>query len=473
MMQKVLNQKTSVQATEENEKLFKGIWIRWSALTGAERLICANIVLLPVWWIVGIINYMLPLLLLGLVFHDWRRYGKLRFKRPSMVVIAFLAYSLYEYIDRLFIFFNAYPSIDLPSDFVQNPNDLIRATIQLLTVPGLVWYIQSNKVNIRLQVVAWACSVSLIQMLLMWLFLQIFPINFGDTPPRTLYAFLTGKSPIYLEDQSALGMGASNYLIIKDTNEERYRFFFDHYQTCAVFVGFVGLLALDLKNRLWSLFLFIACCFLLQVTGARAVWIAFPPVVFIRFLYLSSKEKGAWLFFALFALISFLSLSFPPVTNLTFNTFKDTKQEIAESRAGSTEARSKVYQQTIKRIPDKIIFGHKVEGERATEGPTVHMWEDAPRIGSHSFILGKLLYQQGIVGTSLFAIFWILLNLWLYKTRASRPLCCLLFPLMLTISAPVSIIHLTMTTNTLLCMMLCKSKPLINSITRTRMKSYA
>ncbi|MGL5793734.1 MAG: hypothetical protein ACRC06_04885, partial [Waterburya sp.] len=49
------------------EKLFTGIFLRWRTLTPTEKLVCANIVLLPVWWLVGITNYLFLCLSLGIV----------------------------------------------------------------------------------------------------------------------------------------------------------------------------------------------------------------------------------------------------------------------------------------------------------------------------------------------------------------------------------------------------------------------
>lgn len=464
MMQQVLNQRTSVRATENSEKLFSGIWIRWSALRGEERLICANIVLLPVWWLAGITSYMLLFLLLGILFYDWRRYGKLRLKQPSWVVIALSAYHGYVYLDEWLLFLNAYPFVD---NYVPNLGNLVKATIQFFVLPILVWYIQSNKVKVRSEVIAWACSVSVVQMLLMWLCFNSIPWAF-DTPPRTLYAFLTGKTPNYIPGGEE-ALGAGNYLLVKDEEAGRFRFFFDHYQSCAAFLGFTGLLALDLKKRLWSVLLLVACCFLLTTVAARSVWIAFTLAVVIRYVY--SHAKQASLLFALIALISFVTLSLPPVTDLILNSFQETKQGLADARAGSTEARSIVYRETIKRIPDRPIFGHKVEGERILVGSTTNLWGGTvPPIGSHSFILGKLLYQKGLVGTSIFATFWILLFVWLYKTRISRPLCCLFAPFMLTIMSSFTVMQSMMTVTTLLCMVM--HKPIKNSFSTRRINSH-
>lgn len=448
MTQKLLYSKISLPKIKD-ERLFSGIWLRWNALTKAEQFICANIVFFPVWWMIGIIAHMFTIFLLIALFQEWRQYGRIKFKTPHLFVIAFFAYYFYDYLDTWLIYFDLYPSINLPSTWTRNPNNLVKATLQF-SLPCLIWYLQSHNIKVRKEPIIWACSVSVVIMLMMWVGVEFAMPTAFNSPPRTLYAILTKKNPVY-EYGSAMGDGAGNYLLIKE--EGRYRFFFDHYQTCAIFLGFVGLLALDLKNRLWSILLLIACCFLMGVTGARAVWIAFAPAVFLHLLLNSFKTKGIWLLFAGLALCSFIFLSLPFVTNLALDTVQGTKQSIAMARPGSTEARSKVYQETLNKIPEKPIFGYKVEGEEARQGPSLYT-EGGPAIGSHSFILGTLFYQKGILGATLFGTFWVSLFFWMYQTRRGRPLSCFLILIMLTITSSVSIIHLTMTTSVLLCMVI-------------------
>ena len=450
-MTQILTKQNYPQPQPPPEKLFKGVFLRWTALTLSEKVVCANIVLISVWWFVGITKYMLLFLSLGIVFYEQRRYGRVRLKSPSLVVITLFAFYAYGYIDNFLISFDAYPSIDIPPGLEFNPNSRIKSLFSF-AVPFLVWYIQSNKVRVRLEVVVWACSVTIIQMLLGWLTIQFAFPGIIENPPRTLYALLTGKGRFNPEDVNGWG----NYLVFYGFyhNEVgRVRFFFDHYQTAATFLGFTALLAFDLKNRLWSLLLIVACCFLLNLAAARAIWLAFLPAVFVRFCYIWLKARSGWLFLALFAIVSFSTLSIPPVTNAILNVYTDTQELVGNARAGSTEARGKVYRETLERIPDKIIFGHKVPGPIARKGPTVFV-EEPPRIGTHSFILGDLLYQKGMVGTGLFATFWASLIMWLYNTRVDRPLGCFLVLLMLTLTSVVSIIHFTMVTSTLLCMII-------------------
>ena len=449
-MIQILTRQNYPQPQLPPEKLFTGIFLRWSALTLTEKVVCANIVLLPVWWYVGLTSYMLLFLSLGIVFYEWRHYGRVRLKRPSWAVIALFAFYAYGYVDTVMLSLDAYPSIDIPPDLELNPNSSIKSLFPF-AVPFLVWYIQSNNARVRLEVVAWAGSVSVIQMLLGWLIFQFAFPGWIDHPPRTLYAILTGKKSFTPGDVGGWG----NYLAFYD--EDRVRFFFNHYQATAGFLGFVSLIAVELKNRLWSCLLLAGCIFAIILIGSRSVWLALPAALSIRFFLTLVKLRLTALVFALLAIFSFASLSLTPVTNMMFATYTDTASAVANARAGSTESRSKTYRATLKRIPDKPIFGHKVEGEPATEGPTV--WAEGARIGSHSFILGSLLYQKGFLGMGMFATFWVSLLVWFYETRRGRPMCWFPILALFSLQSAVTILQFSMITGTLLCMLICQPNP--------------
>ena len=461
-MTQIITKQSYPQPQPPPDKLFTGIFLRWTALTVTEKVVCANIVLLPVWWYVGITQYMLLFLSLGIAFYEWRCYGRVRLKRPSLVVLALFAFYAYGYVDNFLISFDAYPSIDIPPDLELNPNSRIKSLFGF-AIPFLVWYVQSNKVRVRLEVVAWAGSVSVIQMLLGWLIFQYAFPGWVDHPPRTLYAILTGKGRFNQENTSGLG----NYLRffeLRQDNAIRVSFFFAHYQAAAAFLSLVSLIALELKNRLWSCLLLLGCIFGLILIGSRSVWLALPVALFIRFFLSLVQLRLTALVFALLAIFSFASLSLTPVTNMMFAAYTDTSSAVANVRAGSTEARSKVYKATLKRIPDKPIFGHKVEGPPAREGPSVFV-SDPPRIGSHSFILGSLLYQKGLLGLGLFATFWASLLGWFYQTRRERPMCWFPILALFTLQSAVTILQFSMVAGTLLCM-------LIRQPNQTKLKTY-
>ena len=428
------------------EKLFAGISIRWCALTPAEKVVCANIVLLPVWWLIGITNYLLLFLALGIIAGEWWHSRKLSLKRPSWAVIALFTFYAYDLLDTLLITLDVYWTIDVPTDLTINPNNVVKTAFQF-SIPFLVWYIQSNNVKVRLEVVAWAGSVSAIQMLFGWLLVQFAFPSWIDNPPRNLYAVLTGKGSFNPEDVG----GWTNYLAFYD--EERVRFFFGHYQAAAAFLGFVSLVAVDLKNRLWSCLLLATCALLLILIGSRSVWLSLPVALAIRLFLTAIKLRLTALVFAFLAFFSFVTLSLTPITDMIFATYTDTAEAVAEARAGSTEARSKVYKATLAQIPERPIFGHKVQGPPAIGGASVFVTVP-PRIGSHSFVLGDLLYVKGAVGMMIFASFWASLIAWFYQTRHTRPICWFPILALFTLQSVVTIIQFTMVICTLLCMLL-------------------
>lgn len=434
---------SSVQKVQE-ESLFSGIWIRWHTLTMAERVVCANVALLSVWWLLGFYSYIPQIFVVGIALYDWRRYGRLRLKRPSLTVIALFAFCTYNYIDIFFLFFDAYPSIDVPPQFAVRPTELVTSAFGF-ALPCLIWYIQSNNIRVRLEVVAWACSVSIVQMLLIWLVVPLVP-GFFEHPPRSLFGILTGKKIGWIP-----GDDGNSYLLFQV--QGRLRAFFGHTQASAAFFGLAGLVALDLKNRRWSLLLLVACSYLLILTETRSVWIVFPAMLFLRMWFTVGKVGGSWFLCTLIALVSFITLSLPSVTDLLVNTYTGTATAVDHVRPASTEDRGTIYVKTIERIPDKLLFGHKVLGESATgQGPGRNV------IGSHSFILGSLLYQQGLVGTGLYYTYWASLIIWFYNTRIGRPACCFLVLLMFTLIPSVTVLQWTITTGTLLCMLIRRPK---------------
>lgn len=441
---------SSVQA--EDESLFSGIWIRWCALSAAERSVCAIIVLLPLWWVIGLVRYIPEFLTLGIILYDWRRYGRLRLKRPSLAVAALFAYYGIAYAGEFLLFFDAHPLAVLPLDAGREPIELFEGAFSVLLLPFLVWYIQSNNIRVRLEVVAWACSVSVVQMLATWFFVQFVFFDSFYNPPRTLLGLLSGKSTQYYR-----GIGNASYLILYRPNDKaiagmaRFYSFFYHPEYFGLFVGAVSLLALDIKNRLWSLLLFGASVFLIGLSGTRAVWVAFPVVLLISSVFATTKFGGFRFAFTLIAVMSFVILSLSPVTDLILNTSTNTATFISEFRGKSTEARTAAYVETLDRVldnPVNFIFGHEISGPNPTTlGGGVE-------IGSHSFILGSLLYKGGLLSTGFFMTFWVSLSMWLYRTRMGRPKCCFLILVLLSITFVTMLLGYVAPMIILLCMVL-------------------
>ncbi|MGB7415470.1 MAG: O-antigen ligase family protein, partial [Thermosynechococcaceae cyanobacterium] len=300
--------------------------------------------------------------------------------------------------------------------------------------PGIiVWFVQSKNIRVRLNVVAWAFSVLVGLIFLLWLWIYFIGHQGAYNPPQSLFGLLTGKSKLYVN-----GAGNSNYLIPYRHDDSslpglvRFVSFFHGPESFALVTGFVSLLALDLKNRAWSFTLLSSAIVLLLLSGTRSAWIAFAIVFCIWYLIKVGKTGSViWLCAAL-AAVTFTVFCVPPVTNLVLGTVQNTAQTTAELRADSTEVRAEIYRQTLDGISNspesKFWLGHVIEGETVLPG-----YEPAT-VGSHSFYLGSLLYRQGIVGTIIFAVFWGSWVQWLYRTKTDRCLASFLIIVLFSVT---------------------------------------
>lgn len=396
-----------------------GIWIKWSALTQSERVVCAGIVLIPLWWVIGW-TYTFLLVVLGIFSYEVMFQGSLRLQRPSLIVVSAVAFGLQR----------------LVTEYINSPAYSLNALMYLINTWicfGLIlWYIESKNIRVRLEVLAWACSVLVIQMLLLWIVIYFGFKEPYYTPPRSLFALLTNKGERFIP-----GSGFSNYLLPYWPDDKlpggmaRFGFFFPVPEAFATVVCFIILLALDIKNRLWSVLLFSSSIFLLFLSGTRALWFILPIVLGIRYVFIFGKVWGPSLVYAFIAIVSFVMLSLPPVTDFATETYTTTTETASNLRQDSTEVRTKIYTRTLDAIvsePDKLILG------RGVPGPTVLPGYEPARLGTHSFILGTLLYRCGLLGTGIFLTFWVSLFLKYYKTRETRPICSLLVILYITIS---------------------------------------
>jgi O-Antigen ligase len=388
---------------EDDTSPLQGYGIRWKTLTRAEQVVCTGIVLIPLWWALGW-TWTLFTLLVGIAIHDLFHHGSLRLKHPTLETIALLAFGFYFFINS-----NLKTAVLSPSS--------LGLPISLWISGGLaLWYIQSNNIRVRPQVMAWAFSISIVQMIAFWLVIHFVLSEPSYTPYRTLFGLLTDKGEKFIP-----GVGNANYMNPYAPYDRglggfaRFSFFFAHASTCAMLVGFAALLSLELKNRTWSICMVLGCLFLLFLTQTRSAWLAFPVVITLR--YFSTRSKVV--LFALISAISFAVLSFPPVTALLDN-YTEAIQATNNLRRDSSEVRNLIYQRTLERIPEELLIGHGVNG------PTVLPGFDAGRIGSHSFYLGTLIYKSGVLGTATFLIFLAALSIWLAKTKTNRPICCFL-----------------------------------------------
>lgn len=431
----------------QEEPLFNKGLIVWRRLTPAEQMVCANLILVPVWWLLGVFTFIPTFIALGVLVYEWRERGEIQLKAPRLLVWTFLAFTAYGLFGDFLLFVDAHPLIPRPDEPIRL-SELVKGACSLLAVAFLYWYIQSRRIRVRLEVVAWACSVLILQILAVWVLVQFVFFDPNYNPARTLLSIATGKSPTYFR-----GVGNINYLVLYWPTDKaiagfsRYYAFFHGPESFALFAGVVGLIALDLKHRVWSLSLFTAAALCVGLSGTRMVWIVFPLMVLLRFLL---TTRRAWIAYALIGLVSFTMFSVPPVTSLVTQTYQSTVTAISDFRGGSTDSRSSVYQKTLQRIPDKPLFGHGTKGEQAVVG-------EAIAIGSHSFILGNLLYQNGLVGAGLFLSYWAALGVWLYQTRWGRPLSCFLIVLMLSLCLGTMVFERTIPGSILLSLVLYQS----------------
>jgi O-Antigen ligase len=417
----------SAQPADDTSPL-QGIWLRWNNLTTAEKSICAFVVLVPLWWFVGW-TYTILLITGSCVAYEVWQGGGLRLQSPSLLVISVLCFELYKNLATI-----------LNSREVALSSVLSLATGVCLGF--ILWYVESKKIYIRTEVVAWAFSVLAIEMLVFWIVAQLI---FGAphfTPWRSLAGQLTEKGERYIP-----GAGTSNYLIPYWPDDKlpgglvRFAFFFPVPEDFALIAGFTVLLALDIKKRIWSLPLLSIGLFLLFLSGTRSNWIILPIVLAVRFIFVARKIGGTTLLSALIAFVGFFTLSLPLVTDLITDTYATTKEATGHLRQDSTEVRAKIYERTWNAIvdaPEDFILG------RGVPGLTVLPGYEPAKVGSHSFILGSLLYRMGLLGTATFLVFWTSLFSKLYTTRSTRPSSSLL--MFLYISLTFTVMEVSMIT---------------------------
>ncbi|MDF5724754.1 MAG: hypothetical protein PUP91_30705, partial [Rhizonema sp. PD37] len=403
---------------KKKEYLFSGLLIRWSTLNQPEKVVVFAFLLIPIWWLWGW-RLLFFFLLLGIVVYEYRQQKKVDLKFPSLAASSVILFGAYTLISV-----SVYAQL---SNFTLSKNSIFSPIDEWICAGLILWYIQNKNIRVRLQVVAWSCSIIVLMMLVAWLIIYFGLQQAHFVPSRSIYGLLTDKGERFIP-----GLGNSNYLLPYFPTDKslpgmvRYVYFFHGPESLALFVGFICLLALDIKNRLWSLLLFIASFFLLLTSGTRAVWVALPVVLFIRYFFQAAKLSGIWLLCVLIAIISYTTLSIPAVTDLVLNRVTNTTDATGNLRRDSTEVRAKIYHRTYEAIiedSDSLIFGHVLPGKTVLPGYAPAM------VGTHSFILSSLLYRSGLVGTGIFFTYWISLLWWLYQTRNTRPMCLLIFAL--------------------------------------------
>jgi hypothetical protein len=443
------------QCSRDEETLFSGIWIRWSQLTRSEQVVCLLICLIPLWWLWGWKHFFI-LLAFGLFGYDYWRDRELWLPVPSVCVISGLTFSVYTLLSRYF--YEAFTGGSL------SPNAILSALNSWAGPALILWYIQSRHIRVRWTVIAWSFSTIIIWMLLFWAMIFFVWKQGTYDPPRSVYGFLTSKPLIYIP-----GAGNSNYLIPYFHNDEalipgmvRYVYFFPGPESLGLTLGFISLIALDLKNKVWSVALFTAAIFILLTSGTRSVTLVLPLVYSLRFVLTTWKIFGAWLVCALIATLTFSILLLPPVTDLVFGQLNDTAEAAGEARADSTEVRGEIYRLTIEGIMEasntEFFFGY------VNAGPGVLPGYEPARVGTHSLILGTMLYRAGIVGTLIFAIHWISF-IWLaWKDYRTKPLAFILIFVIFSLTFMVMEIELPVMPIALLSVIAYKQEKEVDKI---------
>ena len=389
------------------------------------------------------------LLTLSVFAYEIKQKGGLSLDSPSWTVGWALAFGFYTVIVGYFY---------LTSNNISFSPRQILGAVESWIAPGfLLWYIQSKGLKVRLQVVAWAFSVIVALMLVVFLVSVLVFQQADYVPLRSIFGFITGKSTEFEH-----GLGNSNYLIPYFAKDEsfipglvRYVFFFHGPESLALTSGFVALLALDLKNRTWSLGLFAAAYFVSLLSGTRSVFVSLILVVVLRYVITAGKTFGVALIMTLLASISFATFTLPVTSNLVFDTVDRAVQGVNEARADSSQGRGEIYTETWQRVvnaPDvELMFGHVIPGETVT--PT---YEPA-KIGTHSFYLSSLLYRGGVFGTLIFIGYWGTLCWRFCQNQHRQPLCCLLALVLFSLTFCVMELERPVMPLILLCSMLEQS----------------
>lgn len=423
--------------------------LRWQLLTQAEQYVAALILTIPVFWLLGIWKFFMAIAGFTPVVYDAWKNGGVRLKRPSLPVVSLLAYGFCRMSTE--VYYAVYIADSLPS-----PNFMIWVFSGTLAPALLLWYIQSHKIRVRIKVVAWSCSVIIGLMILFFLIINFAWHQAPYNPPRSLYGLLTGKSTVFIP-----GAGNANYLIPYFSTDEsflpglvRYLYFFQGPEALALFLGFVSLIALDLKERLWAITLVTFCSFLLLTSGTRSVAGSLPLVYLVYYASIFFKKFGVWAVSGLIAIACFLLLSVPPITHVLINTTSETSTSIANTRADSTEVRNEIYRRTWEEVVDgtylEYLFGHFGPTETVLPGY-------APaQIGSHSFYLGSLLFNSGLVGSSFFLLYWFSLIFFVLSAGRKVPSSSLAILTLFTLTFCVMEIELPVMPVATLCATLRK-----------------
>jgi hypothetical protein len=398
---------TMAQSIEQSDQsLFAGPWLRWNKLTPSEKFVCTFIVFTPLWWFIGWTYNWFLITGAILSYRQWKGVN-LDLKQPSLLVASGFLFHIYRSTTSIL------NSTDI------NPSTWVGVFVGTCFY-FIIWNLESNNVRVRIEVIAWAISILVLEMFIFWVVAQLILRAPHFVPPRTLTSQFLDRSERYVK-----GNGSSNYLLPYWPEDKlpggfsRFSFFYPVPEDFGLISSAISLFALEVKNRSWRTVLLGGGIFLLFISGTRMAWTAFVVVAILRYVIIVGRREGIATIFALLGLISFLLLSVPQITDSAVNQYVQTTESTNNLRKDSSEVRAKIYRRTWEEVmsePDKLLFGRGVFGSGVLPG-----FEPA-KIGSHSFILGTLIYRQGIVGTSIFLVFWSSLIAKLVSTQHKYPL---------------------------------------------------
>ncbi|MGK7910103.1 MAG: O-antigen ligase family protein [Synechococcus sp.] len=374
------------------------------SLTIEEWFASVNIVALPLWWIAGLLYYLPLLLLVTVLGRELWTTKKIQWPRPHLAVLFLLGFGCYQVGHLLVI------SAD--------SSNLVRTVVTTFVPAAWIWYIQSRAVRLRLTVIAAALSLLMVEMLALVALLVLPTAQEVFWPPSipTLYASVLGKTS---------EINASFYLVPYWPHGNgrllRYVLYFIYPELLGLISGAFACVALDLRPTdsrtvIWKWSMFALALLLIVLSGTRIVMAAMLPILGLRWIYSNwHRHSFRTLVFTVAAAMAFGFLMLPSGYEFLSSHITGALTSANEFRASSSSLRGEIYRQTWNAFVDNPIWGYAVKGE------SVDPYISFAVLGSHSFILGNLLYTNGLAGSALFVGFWALMLRWLYRTSAMQP----------------------------------------------------
>ena len=368
--------------------------------------------LLPLWWFLGIDQFIFPIvifILFGIYLFQFRKDLKVPFIIiPLLVFLLIYAVSGFFVVEKIRYFVYAY-------NFIQN----------ISVIFLLIIIVKALKEEKHLNMIIWA------------LFIIIFAAALLGTVGIILkesMRFTTLMAPYIPEsygDSVFLKLAVSKKIVntgahIFGINYTRVQSLFIHdnnyAQVLTVMIPLVFFLnsSISLSRSLRTkymlrVFLFtglVLMAFNLLFTTSRSALIGITAgfiwwVLFWKKWPLRSKKN---LYITITVLLILVLCSIILIFYFDI---------IVSARPGSLNTRMLIYEKSIESWLERPFFGWGVTRSIADVFPEVEIWKGMPPMGTHGTYLG-ILYKQGIVGLLIF--FWFLAHLWFLIGRGYRRL---------------------------------------------------